>query len=90
MNENITQMIEELEMVVRFLHRSAADLDNAIEQIKLMRETEKEEYLIYCIRSVAKHRDARKKYQGYDELDEVETDIWNRLIADTSVINEES
>ena len=84
MDENITKTIEELELIVKALHRSAADLDNAIEKIKLVGLTEGGDYLKSYIRVEMDHRNAKKKYAGYGELDEMDDDIWQRLCADVS------
>ena len=90
MNENIKKSIEELEAMVKALHRSAANLDDIIEKIKVVGLTEGEEYLKEYIRVEKNFRMATKKYAGYAELDEMEDDIWERLITDISVETEES
>lgn len=90
MNENIKKSIEELEAIVKALQRSAANLDDIIEKIKLVGLTEGEEYLKGYIRVEKNFRMAAKKYAGYYELDEMEDDIWERLLTDISVETEES
>ena len=90
MNENIKKSIEELEVIVKALHRSAANLDDTIEKIKLVGLTESEEYLKNYVKVEMDFRNATKKYSGYAELDELETDIWERMITDASVKTEES
>jgi hypothetical protein len=90
MNENIAKAIEELEEIIKALHRSAANLDDTIEKIKLVGSTDSGEYLNRYIKIEYEYRKATKKYAGYAELDEMEADIWARLITDASVKTEES
>ena len=89
MNKNFKKSIEELEEIVKVLHRSASNLDDAIERIKFVADTESNnEYLYMYAKNELDHRKAKRKYAGYDELGELEDDIWERLT--TTILNEES
>jgi hypothetical protein len=90
MNEEIKNLIEELEGIVKALHRSAANLDDIIEEIKLVGLTESETYLKQYIEIEADMRKTTKKYAGYAELDELEDDIWEKLSTSISVETDES
>ena len=89
MNTNIEKTLDELKTIVMALHRSAGQLDELIRSIEL--ETfgkEIDEYSIMYIRQLSEHRAQVKKCKGYSDLDEMETDIWARLLTDVN--NKES
>ena len=83
MNTNITKTLDELKTIVTALHRSAGILDDLIQKIELENSTVMdEEYLMVYIKQICNYRADIKNYKGYSELDEMETDIWARLLAD--------
>lgn len=89
MNTDINKTLDELKTIVMALHRSAGQLDELITSIEL--ETfgkEIDEYSIMYIRQLYENRARIKKHKGYSDLDEMEADIWARLLTD--VKNEES
>lgn len=83
MNTNITKTLDELKTIVMALHRSAGQLDDMIQQIELdaFKQTD-EEYLQMFIKQCFNYRSDAKRCKGYSELDEMEADIWARLLTD--------
>lgn len=83
MNTNITKSLDELKTIVMALHRSAGMLDDMIQMIELEACKEgDEEYLKMYIKQLFNYRKEGKKRKGYSELDEMEADIWARLLTD--------
>lgn len=88
MNTNIAKTLDELKTIVMALHRSAGELDKMIQEIEVEAYEGNEEFLAIYIAQHRHYREASKERKGYSELDEMEADIWARLLAD--VHNKES
>lgn len=82
MNTNITKTLDELKTIVMALHRSAGELDKIVQMIEVEAYSGNEDYLAIYIKQCQNHREAIKKHNGYSDLDEMETDIWARLLTD--------
>lgn len=83
METNINKTLDELKTIVMALHRSAGQLDELIQQIELdaFKQTD-EEHLQMFIKQCFNYRSYAKRCKGYSELDEMEADIWARLLTD--------
>ena len=86
MTTNTTELIEELKGVVMDLHRSASQLDDAIQSIEDV-DVNGTEYMRLFVSHQYNYRNDYKIHKQYDELEEREIDIWNRLIKS---LNEEN
>jgi hypothetical protein len=76
---NITGTIEELKEVVLALHRSAAQLDEIIQEME-MENRHEGEWFTMLVASRARYREDFKQYRDYKRLEERENLIWQKLI----------
>lgn len=83
MDTKMKEFIGELKGVVLDLHRSAGNLDQLIQTIEFEEgaPSNKEDYLKMYIRSQGLYREDFKKALGYNELDEKEKTIWEKLMS---------
>lgn len=80
MSKEIKGTIEELEAVVRDLHRSAANLDNIIQSIELNEVYHNDTYHLMDVVQEAQYRRDFKQVRKYNQLEERENLIWQKLI----------
>lgn len=85
--EKAEKSIAELEAIVKSLYRSAANLDGIIEELKSKvrkyKETDDEWWLSSSATRYYNDRSRASQNHGFSELNELEADIWARLLADT-------
>ena len=81
-NENIKKHIEELEVIVKHLHRSAINLDILIEHLKFELEYSDEWFFDGDVETIVENRKTFKNNRGYNDINEMEEDIWARLLTD--------
>lgn len=78
---NVKENIEKLKVIVLDLYRSAANLDNVIQDIELIEGDVSENELTCYLRAKHDYREDFKKYKFGIDLDKREEEIWNELIT---------
>ena len=79
MNTKSKELIEELKDIVMDLHRSASQLDDAIQAIEEVNVNDNEFMRMFVLHQ-CNFRNDYKIHKQYDELEKREIDIWKRLI----------
>lgn len=80
MNAKSKEIIEELKGIVMDLHRSASQLDYAIQNIEELDGIKDMEFVSVSVKHHYNYRNDYKIHKQYHNIEERELDIWKRLI----------
>lgn len=78
---NIEGYINDLRNLVLQLHRSAGQLDDILRSIETSNETDPY-YAICYIKSLITYREEMKRFAGFNNFDEQEEILWQKLISE--------
>lgn len=82
MNEETKKMIEELEKMVLYLHRSASQLDECVQSMKILAEMDfaNKSYLSMVFKRHRLNRYERLHKTNLFKLEDREDAVWSKLI----------